>query len=166
MEIYSYNQHIRLLSPSSLVGFSTTNFTRAWEPTLSWNQLRSKPLGIEKVVTKGGRRSARTTRGFTVPNSLTSTPYRLLRYTLPSAIIADHGACARLIRTDKLRGACPNPAGAAVRRVEEAQPVLAVEVSATKQQMRRIQRVSNDRRVRDLSSTFRGLGWLQDTWRR
>jgi hypothetical protein len=29
--------------PSLLVGFSTTNFTRAGEPTLSWNQLRSKP---------------------------------------------------------------------------------------------------------------------------
>ncbi len=27
-----------------MVGFSTTNFTRAWEPTLSWNQLHSKPL--------------------------------------------------------------------------------------------------------------------------
>src|SRR5580693_921122 len=27
--------------PSLLVGFSTTNFTRAGEPTLSWNQLRS-----------------------------------------------------------------------------------------------------------------------------
>ena len=25
--------------PSLLVGFSTTNFTRAWEPTLSWNQI-------------------------------------------------------------------------------------------------------------------------------
>jgi hypothetical protein len=25
--------------PSLLVGFSTTNFTRAGEPTLSWNQL-------------------------------------------------------------------------------------------------------------------------------
>jgi hypothetical protein len=25
--------------PSLLVGFSTTNFTRDWEPTLSWNQL-------------------------------------------------------------------------------------------------------------------------------
>jgi hypothetical protein len=24
--------------PSLLVGFSTTNFTRAGEPTLSWNQ--------------------------------------------------------------------------------------------------------------------------------
>jgi hypothetical protein len=23
--------------PSLLVGFSTTNFTRAWEPTLLWN---------------------------------------------------------------------------------------------------------------------------------
>jgi len=30
--------------PSLLVGFSTTNSTRAGEPTLSWNQLRSKPL--------------------------------------------------------------------------------------------------------------------------
>src|SRR5207245_1654806 len=27
-----------------MVGFSTTNFTRAWEPTLSWNQLHSKSL--------------------------------------------------------------------------------------------------------------------------
>ena len=27
--------------PSLLVGFSTTNFTRDWEPTLSWNQLHS-----------------------------------------------------------------------------------------------------------------------------
>ena len=29
---------------SPLVGFSTTNSTRAGEPTLSWNQLRSNPL--------------------------------------------------------------------------------------------------------------------------
>jgi hypothetical protein len=31
-----------------LVGFSTTNFTRAGEPTLSWNQLHSSafPEGI------------------------------------------------------------------------------------------------------------------------
>jgi len=29
--------------PSLLVGVSTTNFTRAREPTLSWNQLRSRP---------------------------------------------------------------------------------------------------------------------------
>jgi len=28
-----------------MVGFSTTNFTRAWEPTLSWNQLHSEPHG-------------------------------------------------------------------------------------------------------------------------
>jgi len=27
--------------PSLLVGFSTTNFTREWEPTLSWNQFHS-----------------------------------------------------------------------------------------------------------------------------
>ena len=34
--------------PSLLVGFSTTNFTRAAEPTLSWNQLHSStfPEGI------------------------------------------------------------------------------------------------------------------------
>jgi uncharacterized protein YfaT (DUF1175 family) len=30
--------------PSLLVGFSTTNFTRAWEPTLSWNQLQCAGL--------------------------------------------------------------------------------------------------------------------------
>ena len=30
--------------PSLLVGFSTTNFTRAGEPTLSWNQLHSSAL--------------------------------------------------------------------------------------------------------------------------
>ena len=32
--------------PSLLVGFSTTNFTRAWEPTLSWNQLHSQPGSV------------------------------------------------------------------------------------------------------------------------
>src|SRR5438876_9228158 len=32
-----------------MVGFSTTNFTRAWEPTLSWNQLRS----LTSVSAKG-----------------------------------------------------------------------------------------------------------------
>jgi hypothetical protein len=31
--------------PSLLVGFSTTNFTRAGEPTLSWNQLHSLTRG-------------------------------------------------------------------------------------------------------------------------
>jgi hypothetical protein len=30
--------------PSRLVGFSTTNFTRAGEPTLSWNQLHALSL--------------------------------------------------------------------------------------------------------------------------
>jgi hypothetical protein len=29
--------------PSLLVGFSTTNFTRAGEPTLSWNQFHLNP---------------------------------------------------------------------------------------------------------------------------
>src|SRR5271167_4781148 len=29
--------------PSLLVGFSTTNFTRAGKPTLSWNQFHSNP---------------------------------------------------------------------------------------------------------------------------
>jgi hypothetical protein len=32
---------------SLLVGFSTTNSTRAWEPTLSWNQLHSS-WGFER----------------------------------------------------------------------------------------------------------------------
>ena len=43
-----------------MVGFSTTNFTRAWEPTLSWNQLRSEPgrecngeLDRRRLVTLG-----------------------------------------------------------------------------------------------------------------
>jgi hypothetical protein len=45
VEIYSYNDSLfGSFLPSLLVGFSTTNFTRAGEPTLSWNQLRSKPL--------------------------------------------------------------------------------------------------------------------------
>jgi hypothetical protein len=37
VEIYSFGSFL----PSLLVGFSTTNFTRAWEPTLSRNQLHS-----------------------------------------------------------------------------------------------------------------------------
>ena len=36
--IHAYNEYVRLLSPSLLVGFSTTNSTWASEPTLSWNQ--------------------------------------------------------------------------------------------------------------------------------
>jgi hypothetical protein len=38
-----------------MVGFSTTNFTRAWEPTLSWNQLRSSilPFAVGTVASKG-----------------------------------------------------------------------------------------------------------------
>ena len=44
VEIYSYNDHRSApFSPSLLVGFSTTNSTRASEPTLSWNQLHSQP---------------------------------------------------------------------------------------------------------------------------
>ena len=36
--ITTYDDHVRLLSPEPfLVGFSTTNFTRVWEPTLLWN---------------------------------------------------------------------------------------------------------------------------------
>src|SRR5712692_1544879 len=35
--VTSYNDHLRLLSPEPVGGFSTTNFTRASEPTLSWN---------------------------------------------------------------------------------------------------------------------------------
>ena len=33
--------------PSLLVGFGTTNFTRAGEPTLSWNQLHQLPACAE-----------------------------------------------------------------------------------------------------------------------
>jgi hypothetical protein len=35
--------------PSLLVGFRTTNFTRASEPTLSWNQLHSLALARETL---------------------------------------------------------------------------------------------------------------------
>src|SRR5216683_2381832 len=35
--VTSYNDHLRLLSPEPVGWFSTTNFTRASEPTLSWN---------------------------------------------------------------------------------------------------------------------------------
>jgi hypothetical protein len=34
-----------ILAATSRVGFGTTNFTRAWEPTLSWNQLHSLTKG-------------------------------------------------------------------------------------------------------------------------
>jgi hypothetical protein len=35
--------------PSLLVGFSTTNFTRASEPTLSWNQFHSHSLNPRRT---------------------------------------------------------------------------------------------------------------------
>jgi hypothetical protein len=35
----------RLLSPSLLVRFGTTNFTRSSETTLSWNQFHSGAFG-------------------------------------------------------------------------------------------------------------------------
>jgi hypothetical protein len=37
MIIATYNDHVRLLSPGPWL-VRTTKFTRAWEPTLSWNQ--------------------------------------------------------------------------------------------------------------------------------
>jgi hypothetical protein len=54
---------VRLLFPEPVGWLSTTNSTRVWEPTLSWNQLRSStrilankqrklvrtPVGVEKV---------------------------------------------------------------------------------------------------------------------
>jgi quercetin dioxygenase-like cupin family protein len=45
--------------PSLLVGFSTTNFTREWEPTLSWNQFLSLVTGEAKQLAQSsnpGRR--------------------------------------------------------------------------------------------------------------
>jgi hypothetical protein len=41
VEIYSYNDHVRLLSPEPVGWFWHHQLTRAWEPTLSWNQLHS-----------------------------------------------------------------------------------------------------------------------------
>lgn len=43
---------VRLLSPEAAGWISTTNFTQAWEPTLSWNQYRSKSssLGKSQIV--------------------------------------------------------------------------------------------------------------------
>ena len=44
--ITSYNHHVRLLfSRAFLVGFSTTNFTRAQEPTLLWNHYTNRLYG-------------------------------------------------------------------------------------------------------------------------
>src|ERR1700722_140023 len=39
--------------PSLLVGFSTTNSSRAWEPTLSWNQLHSMTGREGSLLAKG-----------------------------------------------------------------------------------------------------------------
>jgi hypothetical protein len=40
--IASYNDHCSApFSRAFLVGLAPPKFTRAWEPTLSWNQLRS-----------------------------------------------------------------------------------------------------------------------------
>jgi hypothetical protein len=44
--------------PSLLVGFSTTNFTRAGEPTLSWNQLHSLSAGEADFQGKMGEETA------------------------------------------------------------------------------------------------------------
>jgi len=48
VEINSYNDHVRLLSPEPVGWLSTTNFTRESEPTLSWNQLQAEMLD-EKI---------------------------------------------------------------------------------------------------------------------
>src|SRR4030095_16155281 len=54
-DITIYNHHVRLLSPEPfLVGFSTTNFTRVWEPTLLWN------VGVEKVTSISRLRFSRS----------------------------------------------------------------------------------------------------------
>src|SRR5215471_10634943 len=39
-----------------LVGFSTTNFTRAWEPTLSWNQFHALTVRWLALLLPLGRR--------------------------------------------------------------------------------------------------------------
>ena len=41
VKIYSYNDHCSAPFSRACWLVSTTNFTRAWEPTLSWNQLHS-----------------------------------------------------------------------------------------------------------------------------
>ena len=41
VEINSYNDHVRLISPEPVGRPSTTSFTREWEPALSRNQLDS-----------------------------------------------------------------------------------------------------------------------------
>src|SRR5215475_13161345 len=69
MVIAPYNDHVRLLSPSLLVGFAPPTLLRALEPTLSWNQLHSsseradvklvvrsrnlsvyRPVSVEKLI--------------------------------------------------------------------------------------------------------------------
>src|SRR6266849_28237 len=54
--VTSYNDHLRLLSPEPVGWFSTTNFTRASEPTLSWNHYTHNPArgfswGVVGVIT-------------------------------------------------------------------------------------------------------------------
>src|SRR5215470_5609633 len=68
--IATYNDHLRLLSPGPWL-VSTTKFTRAWEPTLSWNQYGD--------LSPTKRRCARTPHFCRV--MLTTRPSR---YTFPS----------------------------------------------------------------------------------
>jgi hypothetical protein len=58
MKIYSYNDHVRLLSPELVGWISTTNFTRAREPTLSPIQVcRESCLNGFRLASHGcGRR--------------------------------------------------------------------------------------------------------------
>src|SRR6202158_2637556 len=49
--IFSYNDHLRLLSPEPFGWFAPPKLTRVWEPTLLWNQLH-QPLEKAAEATK------------------------------------------------------------------------------------------------------------------
>src|SRR5713226_9578321 len=51
--VTSYNDHLRLLSPEPVGWFSTTNFTRASEPTLSWNHYTHWPASSDFAHRRG-----------------------------------------------------------------------------------------------------------------
>src|SRR5208282_1627066 len=48
--IASYNHHVRLLSPEPFGWFAPPKLTRAWEPTLLWNQLHSLTAARQRPV--------------------------------------------------------------------------------------------------------------------
>src|SRR5580692_10524345 len=94
--------------PSLLVGFSTTNFTRASEPTLSWNQLHSKSRRRSTPLCVGGRTDGANLRfrstDFAIP---TNTAVKMERHWggllwLPLRNDGDRFVCR--IGTDKC---CP-----------------------------------------------------------